>query len=113
MVQKYSKAAEQRRLASEAWRSFWLFRQSQTDILSGGIAMEQDAAIRLLRVLIARGFRTDAPLADVALQNFAVEAGLTDEFNVAWGYALQQGWLVIAAAGWTKLSSAGYAAATA
>jgi hypothetical protein len=41
MVQKYSKAAEQRRLASEAWRSFWLFRQSQTDILSGGIAMER------------------------------------------------------------------------
>jgi hypothetical protein len=75
--------------------------------------MERAAAIRLLRVLVARGLRPDAPLADAAIQNIALQAGLDNEFDVARDYALQQGWLVNVAAGWSRLSPTGYTVATA
>lgn len=55
--------------------------------------MERIAAIRLLRVLVARGMGSDAPLADALVQNFAFQAGLEYDFPVARNYALQQGWL--------------------
>jgi hypothetical protein len=61
--------------------------------------MGRDAAIRLLRVLVARGLRPDAPMADATIRNIAVEAALDNEFDVARNYALQQGWLVIGAHG--------------
>ena len=75
--------------------------------------MERAAAIRLLRVLIARGLRSDAPLADATIKNIALQAGLDDEFDVARNYAFQQGWLVDVAADWSRLSPTGYATATA
>jgi hypothetical protein len=75
--------------------------------------MERAAAIRLLQVLVARGLRPDAPLADAAIKNIALQAGLDNEFDVARHYALQQSWLLNVAAGWSRLSPAGYVAATA
>jgi hypothetical protein len=69
------------------------------------------AAIRLLRILVARGLCSDAPLADAAIRNFALQAGLDNEFNMAWNYALQQGWLVNVIAGWSRLSPIGDAVA--
>ena len=75
--------------------------------------MERAAAIRLLRVLIARGLRSDAPLADATIENIGLQAGVGNEFDVARDYALQQGWLVNVVAGWSRLSPTGYATATA
>jgi len=75
--------------------------------------MERAAAVRLLRVLIARGLCSDAPLADATIKNIALQAGVGNEFDVARDYALQQGWLVNVAADWSRLSPTGYAAATA
>ena len=74
--------------------------------------MERAAATRLLRVLVDRGLRPDAPLADATIKNIALQAGVGNEFNVARDYALQQGWLVNVAADWSRLSPTGYAAAT-
>jgi hypothetical protein len=75
--------------------------------------MERAAAIRLLRVLIARGLRSDAPLADATIENIGLQAGVGNEFDVARDYALQQGWPVNVVAGWSRLSPTGYATATA
>jgi hypothetical protein len=76
--------------------------------------MEREAAKRLLRVLAAQGLRPDAPMADAAIRNIALQAGVNNnEFDVARDYALQQGWLVSVAAGWIRLSPTGYATATA
>ena len=75
--------------------------------------MEREAAIRLLRVLVARGLRPDVPMADGMIRNIALQAGLDNDFDVARDYALQQGWLVSVAAGWGRLSPIGYATATA
>ena len=78
------------------------------------IELERDAAIRLLRMLVARGLHPDAPMADAMIRNIALQAGLdNNEFDVARDYALQQGWLLNVAAGWSRLSPTGYAAATA
>jgi len=76
--------------------------------------LERDAAIRLLRMLVARGLHPDAPMADAMIRNIALQAGLdNNEFDVARDYTLQQGWLLNVAAGWSRLSPTGYAAATA
>ena len=54
------------------------------------IEMEREAAIRLLRVLVARGLRPDVPMADGMIRNIALQAGLdNNEFDVARDYALQ------------------------
>ena len=54
------------------------------------IELERDAAIRLLRMLVARGLHPDAPMADAMIRNIALQAGLdNNEFDVARDYALQ------------------------
>ena len=53
--------------------------------------MGRDAATRFLRVLVARGLHPDAPMADAAIRNIAIEAALDNEFDAARNYALQQG----------------------
>jgi hypothetical protein len=75
--------------------------------------MERAAALRLLRILVARGLGSDAPLADAMIERSALQAGMDDEFSAARNYALRQGWLVNVAAGWSKLSPAGHSLAKA
>jgi hypothetical protein len=55
--------------------------------------MENEAAIRLLRALVAVGMRQRESMANAAIRSVAGQAGL-DEFDAALQYARQQGWLV-------------------
>jgi len=75
--------------------------------------MKRDAAIRLVRALVARGVGQSDSMANVAIRNIAAEAGLDDQFDAALEYAMQQRWLVSPTIGWATLTAAGYAAATA
>ena len=63
----------------------------QVECSSWRIEMGRDAATRFLRVLVARGLHPDAPMADAAIRNIAIEAALDNEFDAARNYALQQG----------------------
>jgi hypothetical protein len=75
--------------------------------------MERDAAIRLVRALVARGVGQSDSMANVAIRNIAAQAGLDDQFDAALEYAMRQRWLVSPTIGWGTLTAAGYAAATA
>ena len=55
--------------------------------------MEREAAIRLLRALVAAGLRQRESIANAANRSVAGQAGL-DEFGAAHRYAREQGWLV-------------------
>ena len=73
--------------------------------------MERESAIRLLRALVAAGLRHRELMANVAIRNVAVQAGL-DEFDAARRYASEQGWLVEAGKAFsTTLTSGGWKAA--
>jgi hypothetical protein len=73
--------------------------------------MEREAAIRLLRVLLAVGLRQRESMANAAIRSIAVRAGL-DEFDAAHQYARQEGWLVEAGRAFsTMLTPAGWRAA--
>jgi hypothetical protein len=73
--------------------------------------MEREAAIRLLRALVAVGLRQRESMANAAIRSVAVQAGL-DEFDAARQYARQQGWLVEAGKDFsTMLTPAGWRAA--
>jgi hypothetical protein len=56
--------------------------------------MEREAAIRLLRALVAAGLRQRESMANAAIRSIAGQAEL-DEFDTAQQYARQQGWLVV------------------
>jgi hypothetical protein len=74
--------------------------------------MEREAAIRLLRALVAAGLRQRESMANAAIRSVAVQAGL-DEFDAARGYASEQGWLIEGGKAFsTTLTSAGWKAAT-
>jgi hypothetical protein len=73
--------------------------------------MEREAAIRLLRALVAVGLRQRESMANVAIRSVAHRAGL-DEFDAARRYATEQGWLVDAGNAFsTTLTPAGWRAA--
>jgi hypothetical protein len=73
--------------------------------------MEHEAAIRLLRALVAVGLRQRESMANASIRSVAVQAGL-DEFDAAHRYAREQGWLVEAGKAFsTMLTPAGWKAA--
>jgi len=73
--------------------------------------MENEAAIRLLRALVAVGLRQRESMANAAIRSVAGQAGL-DEFDAALQYARQQGWLVESGKAFsTMLTPAGWKAA--
>jgi len=73
--------------------------------------MENEAAIRLLRALVAVGLRQRESMANAAIRSVAGQAGL-DEFDAALQYARQQGWLVESGKAFsTMLTSPGWKAA--
>ena len=73
--------------------------------------MDHQNAIRLLRALVARGCKSDEPMADAFIRGIALEIGLGDEFDPAFAYAVKQGWLDKSKKrGWTNLTKAGEAA---
>ena len=75
--------------------------------------MENEAAIRLLRALIAVGLRQRESMANAAIRSVASQAGL-DEFDAAHQYARQQGWLVESGKAFSiMLTPAGWRAARA
>jgi hypothetical protein len=69
-----------------------------------GPRMEREAAIRLLRALVAVGLRQRESMANAAIRSIAFQAGL-DEFDAAQQYAQQQGWLVEAGRGLNRRTS--------
>jgi hypothetical protein len=74
--------------------------------------MEREAAIRLLRALVAAGLRQRESMANAAVRSVAVQAGL-DEFDAARRYASEQGWLIEGGKAFSAtLTSAGWKAAT-
>jgi hypothetical protein len=73
--------------------------------------MEREAAIRLLRALVAVGLRQRESMANAAVRSLAVQAGL-DEFEAAHRYARDRGWLVEAGKAFsTMLTPVGWKAA--
>jgi hypothetical protein len=73
--------------------------------------MEREAAIRLLRALVAVGLRQRESMANATIRSVAFQAGL-DEFDEAQRYARQHGWLVTAGKAFsTTLTPAGWRAA--
>ena len=73
--------------------------------------MEREAAIRLLRALVAVGLRQRESMANTAIRSIAVQAGL-DDFDAAYRFAREQGWLVEAGKAFsTMLTPAGWRAA--
>jgi hypothetical protein len=73
--------------------------------------MEREAAIRLLRALVAVGLRQRESMANATIRSVAFQAGL-GEFEEAQRYARQQGWLVTANNAFsTTLTPAGWRAA--
>jgi hypothetical protein len=74
--------------------------------------MDHENAIRLLRALVARGCKSNEPIADAFIRAIALEIGLGNEFDPAFVYAVKQGWLDESKKwGWTNLTKAGEAAA--
>jgi hypothetical protein len=74
--------------------------------------MDHENAIRLLRALVARGCKSDEPMADAFIRATALEIGLGHEFDQSFAYAVKQGWLDKSKKrGWTNLTKAGEAAA--
>jgi hypothetical protein len=73
--------------------------------------MEREAAIGLLRALVAIGLRQRESMANAAVRSVTIQAGL-DEFDAARRYATEQGWLVEAGKAFsTMLTPAGLRAA--
>jgi hypothetical protein len=73
--------------------------------------MDRQNAIRLLKALVARGCKSDEPMADAFIRAIALEIGLGHEFDPAFAYAVKQGWLDKSKKrGWTNLTKAGEAA---
>jgi hypothetical protein len=50
--------------------------------------MDHQNAIRLLRALVARGCKSDEPMADAFIQGIALEIGLAHEFDAVFAYAV-------------------------
>jgi hypothetical protein len=74
--------------------------------------MDNQNAIRLIRALVARGCKSDEPMADAFIRGIALEIGLGHKFDPAFTYAVKQGWLNNSKKrGWTNLTKAGEAAA--
>jgi hypothetical protein len=59
------------------------------------LKMEREAAIRLLRALVAVGLRQRESMANATIRSVAFQAGLK-EFDQAQRYARGQGWLIAA-----------------
>jgi hypothetical protein len=55
--------------------------------------IDREAAIQLLRVLVAVGLRQRESMANAAIRSVAIQAGV-DQFDAARRYADEQGWLV-------------------
>jgi hypothetical protein len=73
--------------------------------------MEREAAIRLMRALVAVGLRQRESMANATIRSVAFQAGLK-EFDEAHRYARRQGWLVAAGKPFsTTLTPAGWRAA--
>jgi hypothetical protein len=70
--------------------------------------MEREAAIRLLRTLVAVGLRQRESMANAAIRTVAIQAEV-DEFDAARRYAREQGWLIEGGKAFsTTLTSAGW-----
>jgi hypothetical protein len=69
--------------------------------------MERDAAIRLMRALVARGLGQSDSMANVAIRSIAVQAGLDDQFDPALEYAIQHRWFATQRAGGPRLRRRG------
>jgi hypothetical protein len=75
------------------------------------LKMKREAAIRLLRALVAVGLRQRELMTNATIRSVAFQAGL-DDFDAAHRYARQQGWLVEAGKAFsTMLTPAGWRAA--
>jgi hypothetical protein len=73
--------------------------------------MEREAAIRLLRALVALGLRQRESMANATIRSVAVRAEL-DEFDAARRYAMELGWLAEGGKAFsTMLTPAGWRAA--
>jgi hypothetical protein len=73
--------------------------------------MEREAAIRLMRALVAVDLRQRESMANATIRSVAFQAGLK-EFDEAHRYARRQGWLVTSGKPFsTTLTPAGWRAA--
>jgi hypothetical protein len=63
--------------------------------------MEREAAIRLMRALVAVDLRQRESMANATIRSGAFQAGLK-EFDEAHRYARRQGWLVAAGKPWLE-----------
>ena len=73
--------------------------------------MDHENAIRLLKALVARGCKSNEPIADAFIRAIALEIGLGNKFDPAFAYAVKHGWLDDSKkSGWTNLTMAGEAA---
>ena len=73
--------------------------------------IDHEAAIQLLRALVAVGLRQRESMANAAIRSIAGQAGL-DEFDAAHQYARQKGWLIESGRAFsTMLTPAGWRAA--
>jgi hypothetical protein len=74
--------------------------------------VDHQNTMRLLRALVARGCKSDEPMADAFIRGIALEIGLGAEFDPTFAYAVKQGLLDKSnKRGWTSLTKAGEAAA--
>ncbi len=74
--------------------------------------MDHQNTMRLLRALVARGCKSDEPMADAFIRGIALEIGLGAEFDPTFAYAVKQGLLDKSnKRDWTSLTKAGEAAA--
>ena len=72
--------------------------------------VDRQNTMRLLRALVARGCKSDEPMADAFRP--ALEIGLGAEFDPTFAYAVKQGLFDKSnKRGWTNLTKAGEAAA--
>src|SRR5262249_41752646 len=74
--------------------------------------MDHENAIRLLRALVARGCKSNEPIADAFIRAIALKIGLGNEFDADFVYGVKEGWLDESKKwGWPNLTKAGEAAA--
>ena len=77
-------------------------------MIAAATKMGREAAIRLLRALVAAGLRQRELMANAAIRTVAIQAEV-DEFDAAWRYAREQGWLIEGGKAFsTTLTSAGW-----
>ena len=75
--------------------------------------MEEQEALRVMRVLIDHGCEPDMDIADAMAQSWLTEAGLNDhEYERGIGFAGDHRWIVLSGWGRFRITQAGLIAAT-